>query len=81
VGDVASPAVGYDVVGLLELQNGVFRHWTVLAIDIERRIRTENIQRGLKPLYPDRIKHRRGGCGRRKSLINAWKFLFADLSQ
>jgi len=68
-------------VSLLELQDSIFRHWSILAIDIERRVGTEGVERSLKPLDPDGIKHRRRGCGRRKPLVNAWKFLFPNLFQ
>ena len=81
VSGITSPAVGHKVVDFLEQQDGIFRHWTVLAIDIERRGGTEDVQRGLKPLYPDGIKHRRGGCRRRKLFINVWKFFFTDFLQ
>jgi hypothetical protein len=50
-------------------------------IHIEWRVGTEDIQRSLKPLHPDRIEHDRGGCSRRKSIVNARKHLFPDLPQ
>src|SRR5262245_17681093 len=68
-------------MGLLELQDGFLRHGTVLAIDVEQRVSSDCIQRRLEPFYPNRIKHRRRGCCRREFLVNAWKFLFTDLSQ
>src|SRR3954471_12990595 len=81
VSGITSKAISHKLVSHLKLQDGVFRHRTVLAIDIERRVGTEGIERGLKPLDPDGIKHRRCSCGRRKLLVNAREFLFTDLLQ
>ena len=55
--DIAGPAVSRKVVGFLELQDGILRHWTVLAIHIERRVGAEGIQRSLKLICRGRIDH------------------------
>ena len=64
VRDVAGPPVSGQLVRRLELLDGGRGVGAILAIHVEGRVATKEVERRLQPFHPDRIEHGRGGRGR-----------------